>query len=329
VYSAFLKNQIKVIASDGTPLPDLTPIDNSRDYFSNLEFGPFDEIWKGHLFATSEDSNIYRILPDGTIIKFGSGLTADNRSGLAFGPDGALYISDWNANAIYRITPSENAPPLASCQDATVSTASGLCTADASVDDGSFDPDGDPITIEQTPSGPYALGDTDVTLTVTDDKGAFDTCDATVTVIDEEAPVISSVSANPDKLWPPYHKMVPVTVAVNASDNCDFDCQILSVKSNEPVKGKGYGNKAPDWKIVNASKVKLRAERAGKGNGRIYTITVECTDESGNSSIDTTSVIVHHDKGKKKAKNKTSNLQLINGTQVFCKVVIPYFQMRP
>ncbi len=107
VYSAFLKNQIKVIASDGTPLPDLTPIDNSRDYFSNLEFGPFDEIWKGHLFATSEDSNIYRILPDGTIIKFGSGWTADNRSGLAFGPDGALYISDWIADAIYRITPKD------------------------------------------------------------------------------------------------------------------------------------------------------------------------------------------------------------------------------
>jgi hypothetical protein len=305
VYSAFLKNQIKVIASDGTPLPDLTPIDNSRDYFSNLEFGPFDEIWKGHLFATSEDSNIYRILSDGTIIKFGSGLTADNRSGLAFGPDGALYISDWNADAIYRITPSENTPPLASCQDVTVSTAPGLCSADASIDDSSFDPDGDPITLDQEPEGPYGLGDTEVTLTVTDDKGASDTCNATVKVIDQEPPVISSVTASPNELWPPNHKMVPVTVAVAVSDICDPEpvCLITEVASNEPVNGLGDGNTAPDWEITGGLTVNLRAERSGKGSGRVYTITVECTDQSKNSSTDTETVTVPHDKGKKKNQN--------------------------
>ena len=60
-----------------------------------------------------------------------------------------------------------NQPPEAICQDVTLSTEPGLCSADASVDDGSFDPDGDEITFEQTPPGPYDLGDTDVTLTVT------------------------------------------------------------------------------------------------------------------------------------------------------------------
>ncbi len=113
-----------------------------------------------------------------------------------------------------------NQPPEATCQDVTVSTERGTCISDASIDNGSFDPDGDEITLEQTPTGPYDLGDTDLILTVTDEKGASDTCEATVKVIDEEDPVIFSVTANQNKLWPPNHKMVPVTVTVDAKDNC-------------------------------------------------------------------------------------------------------------
>ena len=107
VYSAFLKNQIKVYASDGTELPDLTPIDNSRYYFFGLEFGPYDSVWRGHLFVSAEDSNIYRIKTDGTIILFGTGFSVDNRSDHAFGPDGALYVSDVNENVIYRVSPTD------------------------------------------------------------------------------------------------------------------------------------------------------------------------------------------------------------------------------
>ena len=230
-----------------------------------------------------------------------------NPMGSDFDSEWNLYIIDnFDCKKIYKYTfLDQNTPPVAICQDVTVSTEAGLCTANASIDDGSFDPDGDEITLEQAPPGPYDLGDTDVTLTVTDDKDASDTCDATVTVVDEEAPVISSVSANPNKLWPPNHKMVPVTVAVDATDNCDSVCQIISVTSNEPVNGLGDGNTAPDWVITGDLTVKLRAERSGKGNGRIYTITVECADSSGNNSTDTAKVTVPHDKGKKNnQKNK-------------------------
>lgn len=59
------------------------------------------------------------------------------------------------------------------------------------------------ITLEQDPPGPCDLGDTDVTLTVTDDKDASDSCEATVIVVDEEPPVISSVTARPNRIWPP------------------------------------------------------------------------------------------------------------------------------
>ena len=76
-----------------------------------------------------------------------------------------------------------NHPPVALCRSVTVlADASGK--ANASIDDGSFDPDsGDAISLAQNPPEPYLIGATSVTLTVTDSHGASSTCSATVTVI--------------------------------------------------------------------------------------------------------------------------------------------------
>jgi len=93
----------------------------------------------------------------------------------------------------------KNQPPVALCRNVTVSTDLGVCSAaSASVDNGSSDPDGGPITLAQTPAGPYFLGSTPVTLTVTDDKGASASCEAIVTVVDTAKPVVACVpSVNP------------------------------------------------------------------------------------------------------------------------------------
>ncbi|MCI0538666.1 MAG: Ig-like domain-containing protein [Verrucomicrobiales bacterium] len=87
----------------------------------------------------------------------------------------------------------ENRPPVAQCHNVIVS-ANGLCQADvtaAQVDNGSHDPDSDPLQMPLTPAGPYRLGTTDVTLTVNDGKGETTFCKATVTVIDQTPPTIS------------------------------------------------------------------------------------------------------------------------------------------
>lgn len=115
-------------------------------------------------------------------------------------------------------------------------------------------------------------------------------------------PVIFTVSANPNILWPPNHKMVPVALEVEAADGGDSEpvCQIISVESNEPENGLGDGDTAPDWEITGDLSVNLRAERSGTGGGRVYDIAVMCTDACGNNSIESVSVTVPHDKGKKK-----------------------------
>uniref|UniRef100_Q01X81 Conserved repeat domain n=1 Tax=Solibacter usitatus (strain Ellin6076) TaxID=234267 RepID=Q01X81_SOLUE len=118
---------------------------------------------------------------------------------------------------------------------------------------------------------------------------------ATVTVTaSNPPPVISGISVDKPSLGPPNHKMVDVTVNYVATDNCGVDTCVLSVSSNEPVDGTGDGDTSPDWVIVDAHHVQLRAERAGNGTGRVYTISITCTDSANNSTVRTTTVVVPH-----------------------------------
>ena len=112
-------------------------------------------------------------------------------------------------------------------------------------------------------------------------------------------PAITGASASPDSLWPPNHKMRDAAVTYSASDNCGgaVDCSITSVASSEPANGTGDGDAAPDWEIVDAHHVRLRAERSGKGTGRTYTITVTCTDAAGHTVVRTATVRVPKSQG--------------------------------
>ena len=66
----------------------------------------------------------------------------------------------------------------------------------------------------------------------------------------------------------------------------------VEVSSNEVTDGRGDGHTATDWQVLGAHAVRLRAERAGLGTSRIYTLTISCTDSSGNTSIATGTVSV-------------------------------------
>jgi hypothetical protein len=107
--------------------------------------------------------------------------------------------------------------------------------------------------------------------------------------------VIGGISVDKPVLWPPNHKMVDVTVNYTVTDNCGTDACVLSVSSNEPINGTGDGDMSPDWVIVDTHHVQLRAERAGNGTGRIYTIAITCSDSAGNSTVRTVIVTVPHD----------------------------------
>jgi Subtilase family/HYR domain len=143
----------------------------------------------------------------------------------------------------------------------------------------------------------FPVGTSSVSCTST--TGA--SCSFNVTVNDTEPPKITGASVDQPVLWPPNHKLVNVSVNYEVTDNCPLppNSCTLSVTSNEPLNGTGDGNTSPDWIILDAHHVQLRAERAGNGNGRIYTITITCIDSSGNSSSQSVEVNVPHDQGRR------------------------------
>src|SRR5262249_3458991 len=132
-------------------------------------------------------------------------------------------------------------------------------------------------------------------LAVVDALGQASEDETAVTVVDTPPPSIESVTASPARLWPVNHKMVPVTVTTAFADACGpATCSIASVTSNEPANGNGDGSTATDWQITGPNTVDLRAERSGGGSGRVYTVTVSCTDPAGSASPGTATVAVAH-----------------------------------
>ncbi|MFH1679240.1 MAG: C10 family peptidase, partial [Candidatus Eisenbacteria bacterium] len=120
-----------------------------------------------------------------------------------------------------------NNDPVAVCQNPVVNADPVACAVDVSVDGGSFDPDGDAITLTQSPPGPYGVGMTPVTLTVEDEHGCTDECEATVTVVDVTPPLITcpgdvTVECS-DHCGTPASdpQLIAFFAGVSASDACD------------------------------------------------------------------------------------------------------------
>lgn len=86
--------------------------------------------------------------------------------------------------------PPANNPPVAQCMSQTI-YADGQCQGCTTVNAGSYDPDGDPITCTQSVNCPYQLGANNITLTCVDSKGATASCLGTITVVDASPPSIS------------------------------------------------------------------------------------------------------------------------------------------
>jgi len=80
--------------------------------------------------------------------------------------------------------------------------------------------------------------------------------------------------------------MAPVAVTVSQAGLSNF--HIKSVSSNELIT-------TSDWQITGSLNVELRAERSGKGNGRVYTIDIDCTSVSGSHVTGNVTVTVPHD----------------------------------
>ena len=221
---------------------------------------------------------------------------------VAVGDNGSPPLGATQTIEITVSQPTDTTPPTIMCpSDITVSTDPGKCSAIVNFKVTATDNLPGVIVVCDPPSASeFPIGTTVVSCIATDAAGLKAKCRFTITVKDREPPAIAKLMAIPNTLWPPNHKIVPVNLIVSATDNCGpTTSKIISVTSNEPGNGPGDDNPSGDWEITGDLTLNLRAERSGKGNGRIYTITVESQDTSGNSSTKSVLVTVPHDQNRK------------------------------
>ena len=199
----------------------------------------------------------------------------------------------------------DHVPPTITCPAPRTLVAGSNCAAtiDLRSSVSAQDNSAPPVTILQAPLPATALGLGTHTLTFVGVDAAgnqSEPCTTTVTVVDQTAPRIVGVSPSLAQIWPPNLQLVPITISVDVSDNCSssLSCEIIGVTSNEPITSE-TDTTSPDWEITGPLSVILRAERAATGQGRVYTITVRCTDEAGNSSMRVGTVIVPKNQKRK------------------------------
>lgn len=219
-----------------------------------------------------------------------------------------------NQSSVTRTVTVVNTGPVAliDCED-TVEATSATATSVTLDGTDSYDENGDALTYawyvddDLVGTDPVVyptlgVGDHVVVLEVTDAWGETGEASATISVVDTTPPTATVGGVSPGALWPPDHKLTPVDIELAVHDAVDaaVTCRILDVRSSEPENGDGDGETEPDWVYSGAAddlSLWLRAERSGVGNGRTYTVVVECRDDAGNYTLVEIAVPVAHDKG--------------------------------
>jgi uncharacterized repeat protein (TIGR01451 family) len=185
--------------------------------------------------------------------------------------------------------PTVTAPP-----DKTVANDPNSCSAN--VDPGeatASDNCGiDKITGTRSDNQPldaaYPVGTTTITWTAKDIHGNTETATQTVTVNDTQPPsLISSVAVA--LLGSPFnHALINVGLSATASDNCGaVGPYQVSVYSDEDD---GPAPHSPDATMIGVGTLRLRRERDGASDGRVYLVVVRVTDSSGNTSASCSTV---------------------------------------
>ncbi|XEC96028.1 discoidin domain-containing protein [Paenibacillus tarimensis] len=239
-------------------------------------------------------------------------IVSDNVTVYARGTDEAGNVSDVSS---YAVTNIDKIGPvsIASISPAEANGRSGWYTSDVTVTMDVYDNLSGVAATYYTLNGGEVQTGASVSLTEdgiytleywsVDNAGNAEEAHTIVVQIDKTAPELNVV-LDKTELWPPNHKLVTITAAVNGSDNMSGIESIVltSITSSEPDEGTGAEDVPND--IQNAetgtldTSYDLRTERAEEGAGRIYTITYTATDKAGNTAVVTVSVTVAHNISK-------------------------------
>jgi hypothetical protein len=121
------------------------------------------------------------------------------------------------------------------------------------------------------------------------------------TTLQVVSPSLDCTHAGPSigELWPPNHKFVAVSVGgVTAPGGGPVTVTISQVFQDEPTNELGDGNTCPDADGMGKSTVRVRSERSGLRDGRVYHLQFTASDARGATCQGDVTVCVPHDQGQ-------------------------------
>jgi DNA-binding beta-propeller fold protein YncE len=300
-------NRIQVFSAGGAFLfefgaDDLqTPLATAVD--GNGRICVVDKLDRVRVFA--HDGGVVRHLTD-----FGSHGAApgllDYAGGIAYGGDGRLVVADSDNHRIQVFEeqrPEDVTAPVSTAALRLAPNGAGWVNDDQTVTFTATDEGGgvDVIVIDPVaPDGPemrvasgaelsFSDGVHVIDYYAVDRAGNRETARRLEVRVDSIAPAITC-SSNRAIVWPPNHRMVPMSFDVAASDSLSGarPFVLASATSNEPDNGLGDGDQPNDlqgWTIGTPDTAGfVRAERSGRGTGRVYSFRFEARDAAGNSA---------------------------------------------
>jgi len=242
-----------------------------------------------HLWDTSAPG------PAVQLVAKGAGLAWNSAGTRLFAGGGSLTEM---RVAVYAFGPAGGATarcvgmPAAPAPIAASPTSCGVTVDDAAqVAGGCSGPALASCAFDGQPSLVLGPGPADVVVTATSTSGQVSSCTSHVDVYDATPPSVT-LTAAPAVLWPPNHRLVPIDLAVVASDACDPSPVVTcTAASSEPA------SPGPDV-VWSGRQLFLRATRNGSGPGRVYAIECVATDAGGNAGAGRVQVTVPHDQGR-------------------------------
>jgi hypothetical protein len=226
---------LQFVHAPPTTTATVSPSPNSQGLYSN----PVSLSLSAAAYAGFTVAATYYSVDNGPTQAYGSPFTVSG--------DGAHMITYWSVDSagVYEapktlsFTIASNSQPVASCKDIVKNVAT-TCEADALAEEfnnGSVDADGDSLTFGLDQPGPFPIGTTPVTLTVSDNHGGSGVCAATITVVDDGPPIVTAPS--PVTVFTGVSGSVcGVTVSdselgsATATDNCSAEISRFGIPAN-------------------------------------------------------------------------------------------------
>lgn len=140
--------------------------------------------------------------------------------------------------------------PIAQCKPVTVNLTSTCDATVAALDfnNGSSSPAGLPLSYSISPAGPFPVGTTNVTFTVTDSKNNSSSCNTTITVTDATLPVIPSLDEVIVGNDPGSCSATVVLPLPAATDNCG-----ISIVNDHPGNVFDKGTTTVTWTVTDVN----------------------------------------------------------------------------